>query len=126
MSNNLPKPWERRQANGRITAVRNRRRVLILCEDSKSARLYFEGFKADYGGRLSKLLKCKYDKADDQIYARLESLQPTAMKSSRRLKMHWVEVGRRWPPEDANPSTNIHELVEFLNAFKEIGPADAD
>jgi hypothetical protein len=218
MPNNRPKPWERRQDRGRITAVRNRRRVLILCEDQKSARLYFQGFnldqrrvevltigtgmntdslvknaidreeeadrrgepfhriwcvfdrddfpaqnfnrafelaeshgisvawaneafelwyllhfnyhdtgmcRADYGGRLSALLKCKYDKADDQIYTKLEPHQPTAMKHARRLEKHWVEVGR-WTPESANPSTNIHQLVEFLNEFKDLGPADTD
>src|SRR5271157_2835211 len=47
MPNNRPKSWERPQGNGRKVAVRNRRRVLILCEDAKSARLYFEGFKLD-------------------------------------------------------------------------------
>jgi hypothetical protein len=28
-------------------------------------------------------------------------------------------------PENTNPSTNIHKLVEFLNEFKDLGPADA-
>ncbi len=212
MPNNRPKPWEDRQAHGRITAVRNRRRVLILCEDEKSARLYFEGFNLDkqrvevlpigtgmntnslvqnaigrkeeaarrnepfneiwcvfdrdnfpaenfkrafqladrhgisvawaneafeiwyllhfhyhdtglsrtvYGARLSALLGCQYGKADDQIYTKLESRQPMAMKHARRLERHWVEMGG-CDPESANPSTNIHKLVEFLNEFKEI------
>jgi len=219
MPNKRPKAWDRRQANGRIMAVRNRRRVLILCEDAKSARLYFEGFQLDrrrvevlpigtgmntdslvqnaiarkeeaarrgepfneiwcvfdrdsfppqnfnrafqladshdisvawaneafeiwyllhfnhhdtglsrtvYGARLSAFLGCQYDKADDQIYARLESRQPMALKQARRLEKHWVEMGGRWTPENANPSTNVHKLVEFLNQFKEIGPADTD
>jgi len=47
MPNNRPKAWERFQGSGRIIATRNRRCVLILCEDAKSARLYFEGFKLD-------------------------------------------------------------------------------
>jgi hypothetical protein len=219
MLNDRSKPWEHRKANGRITAVRARRRVLILCEDEKSACLYFKGFKldkrrgevltrgtgmntdslvqeaiamkeravrcgeplneiwcvfdrdsfparnfnralqlaesknisvawaneafeiwyllhfhyhdtgvnrAEYAGRLTPLLVCKYDKADDQIYARLESRQPTAMKHARRLEKHGVEMGSRWTPENSNPSTNIHKLVEFLNDFAEIGPADTD
>ena len=218
MPDDRPKAWERRPANARIIAVRNRRRVLILCEDSKSARLYFEGFELDrrrvevlpigtgmntdslvqnaierkeeaarcgepfneiwcvfdrdsfpaqnfnrafqlaeshglsvawaneafeiwyllhfnyhdtglsrraYGGRLSTLLGCQYDKSDDQIYARLESCQPTAMKNARRLEKHWVEMGG-CNPESANPSTNVHKLVEFLNELKNIGPADTD
>jgi hypothetical protein len=81
--------------------------------------------RAVYGGRLSTLLKCEYDKADDQIYAKLEPHQPMAMKYARRLEKHWIEMGR-WTPESANPSTNIHKLVEFLNGFKDIGTADAD
>ena len=218
MPNDRAKAWDRHHANGRIIAVRNRRRVLILCEDGKSASLYFKGFKLDtrrvevvaqgtgmntdslvkyaidrkeaaarirepfneiwcvfdrdsfpaqnfnrafqlarehgisvawaneafeiwyllhfnyhdtgmsravYDGRLSALLKCKYDKADDQIYAKLEPLQPMAMKHARRLERHWVEMGG-CNPERANPSTNIHKLVGFLNEFKDLGPADTD
>jgi hypothetical protein len=218
MASKRPKPWKRCQANGRIRGIRNRRRVLILCEDEKSARLYFKGFKldkrrvevlaigsgmntdslvqkaidlkekaaqygepfneiwcvfdrdsfpaqnfnrafqladnhgifvawaneafeiwyllhfnyhdtgisrADYGGRLSARLGCEYDKADDQIYARLESHQGAAMKHAQRLERHWVEMGG-YNRENANPSTNIHKLVEFLNEFKEIGSADGD
>jgi hypothetical protein len=181
MPNNRPKAWERYRGNGRIKPLRNRRRVLILCEDEKSARLYFEGFKLDrqrveiltvgtgrntdslidyaigrkeqavqrgepfneiwcvfdrdsfpaqnfnralqlaenhgisvawaneafelwyllhfhyydtglsrtvYGRHLGAHLGCKYDKTDDQIYAKLESHQPMAMKHARRLEKH--------------------------------------
>jgi hypothetical protein len=218
MPNNRPKVWEGRKSNGRITSTRNRRRVLILCEDEKSARFYFDGFKldsqrvevrtigtgmnthslvefainqkenadrrrepfneiwcvfdrdsfpaqnfnralqlanshgiraawaneafeiwyllhfnyhdtainrGDYGGLLTTRLKCKYDKADDQIYAKLELHQPMAMKYARRLEKYWFETGG-CNPQCANPSTNIHKLVEFLNEFKDIGPSDAD
>ncbi len=142
MPNNRSKPWEGRQTHGRITSVRDRRRVLILCEDEKSARLYFEGFQLDkrrvevmhmgtgmsrtsYGSRLRALLGCQYDKADDQIYARLKSQQTTAMRHARRLEQHWIEMGG-CDPESASPSTNIHKLVEFLNEFKDLDPADTD
>jgi len=47
MPNNRPKPWELGRVGHRITAVRNRRRVLIVCEDTKSSRLYFDGFQLD-------------------------------------------------------------------------------
>jgi hypothetical protein len=218
MPNNRPKPWERLQSHGRITAARNRRRVLILCEDEKSARLYFEGFKVDkrrvevlpigagmntdslvqnaidrkeeaarrgepfneiwcvfdrdsfpaqnfnrafqlakshrifvawaneafelwyllhfnyhdtgmsrteYAGRLRTLLKRKYDKEDEKIYDKLKPHQAMAMKHARRLENHWAEIGG-CNPEGANPSTNVHKLVQFLNDLKEIGPADMD
>jgi hypothetical protein len=194
MPNNRPKAWEGRQAKGRITAVRNRRRVEVLTigtgmntdslvqnaidrkeeadrrrepfneiwcvfdRDSFPAQnfnralqlayshgirvawaneafeiwylLHFHYYhtgmsRADYGGRLSTHLKCKYDKAHDQIYAKLEPYQPMAMKHARRLEKYWIEAGG-CNRESANPSTNIHKLVEFLNEFKELGPADAD
>ena len=41
------KPWQRRAPGRRPDAARERTRVLIVCEDSKSARCYFEAFKID-------------------------------------------------------------------------------
>ncbi len=49
------------------------------------------------------LLKCKYDKADDHIYARLESYQPTAMKNARRLEKYWVEMGKSLDAREREP-----------------------
>ena len=80
--------------------------------------------RTEYGSRLCELLGCKYDKADAQIYARLESQQPTAIKNALRLERHWSEMGG-CNPEKSNPSTSVHRLVEFLNELKELGPADA-
>lgn len=210
------KAWDRSNTRGRVVDIRPRRRVLILCEDGKSATLYFKGFeldtrrvevlpigtgmntdslvenaierkkeairggvpfneiwcvfdrdsfpaenfnrafqlaenhgifvawaneafeiwyllhfnyhdtdisRADYARRLRALLHCEYDKADDQIYAKLEPYQPMAMKHAKRLEKHWIEMGG-CNPERANPSTSIHKLVEFLNEFKDLGSAD--
>ena len=47
MPNSGSKAWERRRAEGRITAILERRRVLIVCEDEKSSRFYFEAFPHD-------------------------------------------------------------------------------
>jgi hypothetical protein len=41
------KPWEQKPAGRRPASTRERRRVLIVCEDSKSACHYFEAFKVD-------------------------------------------------------------------------------
>jgi hypothetical protein len=41
------KPWERKPPGRRPAATQERRRVLIVCEDSKSACHYFESFKID-------------------------------------------------------------------------------
>jgi hypothetical protein len=44
MPTNRGKPWERLRSSGRQEASKERRRLLILCEDSKSSVLYFKGF----------------------------------------------------------------------------------
>jgi hypothetical protein len=41
------KPWEQPMRGRAATATRERRRVLIVCEDSKSSRYYFESFPID-------------------------------------------------------------------------------
>lgn len=79
--------------------------------------------RTEYGPRLGKLLGEPYDKADAGMYAKLEEHQPRALKHARRLEKHWVELGG-CDPEKANPSTGVHKLVEFLNEFKDLGPAD--
>ncbi len=81
--------------------------------------------RAEYGERLRVLLGGPYNKADDQIYAKLKDRQPTAMKHALRLEKHWIEMGG-CNPEKANPSTSVHKLVAFLNQFQELGPADND
>ena len=47
MSSNRRKPWTRPGSVRRLTGIRERRKVLILCEDQKSSCLYFEGFQLD-------------------------------------------------------------------------------
>jgi hypothetical protein len=41
------KPWDKKPAGRRPAETRERRRVLIVCEDSKSACHYFESFEID-------------------------------------------------------------------------------
>jgi hypothetical protein len=41
------KPWEQKPSGRRPAETRERRRVLIVCEDSKSSRFYFESFPID-------------------------------------------------------------------------------
>ena len=41
------KPWEQKPPGRRLAEMRERRRVLIVCEDSKSACDYFKSFKID-------------------------------------------------------------------------------
>lgn len=41
------KPWEQHTSRRAPTATKERRRVLIVCEDSKSSRYYIESFPVD-------------------------------------------------------------------------------
>jgi hypothetical protein len=41
------KPWEQKSSGRRLPETRERRRVLIVCEDTKSACDYFKAFKID-------------------------------------------------------------------------------
>lgn len=57
-------------------------------------------------------LNRKYDKADQEIFALLEKLRPTAHRNAERLlKFN--------PSPLSNPSTNIHRLVERLVALQQ-------
>jgi hypothetical protein len=47
MARTRRKPWQAVRHVRRPEATRNRRRVLIVCEDSKSACLYFKAFNID-------------------------------------------------------------------------------
>ncbi|HEY3857115.1 MAG TPA: RloB family protein [Verrucomicrobiae bacterium] len=41
------KPWDQKPGGRRLAETQERRRVLIVCEDSKSSRFYFESFPID-------------------------------------------------------------------------------
>ncbi|MEQ2006390.1 MAG: hypothetical protein ABMA26_06305 [Limisphaerales bacterium] len=43
----MSKPWDKPSGGRRAPGTQARRRVLIICEDSKSSRYYFEAFKPD-------------------------------------------------------------------------------
>ena len=48
MAGNKPKPWETTSPGRRAEQSQKRRRVLIICEDSKSSCLYFSAFGIDF------------------------------------------------------------------------------
>ena len=216
MPPNKATPWESRaRQSGRPGHV-ERRRVLIVCEDSKSSRFYFEGFpvdrhraivkavgtgmntdslveeavrlqnqaqqqgsafshvwcvfdrdsfppanyarafelannnrfkvawaneafelwyllhfhyldagisRAEYPSRLTKRLGVDYDKSDQKIFARLHNRQSDAIRNARNLLKAHRERGET-PERNFNPSTNMHELVEFLNELCELEPVE--
>jgi hypothetical protein len=61
--------------------------------------------------------RTSYRKNDPQIYELLLSRQPTALQHADRLtREHAVAPHGNTPPADANPCTQVHLLVEALNA----------
>ena len=196
------KPWDRDAPGRRPAGARERRRVLIVCEDSKSARYYFEQFKVDpkraevqavgtgmntdslvekAGELMARAAKigepynevwCVFDrdsfplqnyhrafelikaagmkvawaneafelwylphfnyhdtgisrddyKADKTIYGQVKPHQETALRNARRLERYWQEMAEKFP-ERQNPSTSVHQLVEFLNELADLGSA---
>ncbi len=47
MAGNRPKPWEYNSPGKRRVETQSRRKVLVLCEDSKSSCDYFQSFAID-------------------------------------------------------------------------------
>lgn len=63
--------------------------------------------------KLSKLLGKKYEKNQRNMYALLETMQASAIRNARKLLSQYTPRN----PEQDNPSTTVHELVEQLNRF---------
>ncbi len=79
--------------------------------------------RAEFPRRLTKLMRVKYDKSDKQIYSRLLERQATAIRNAKHLLRALLDRGDL-PVQNTNPSTNVHQLVEFLNELCELGPAE--
>ena len=67
----------------------------------------------EYGTRLSGRLGRKYQKNDATLYEELKTRQPDAIRNSKKLLSYYNPCN----PERDDPSTTVHELVEFLNQF---------
>jgi hypothetical protein len=81
--------------------------------------------RAQYAEMFQRRVGLEYQKNDASIYQRLREHQPTAIRNAARLKKHWIETRQRGcDPERCNPSTNLQDLVEFLNQLVELGTAD--
>lgn len=76
----------------------------------------------DYAKKLSER-GFDYDKADREVYDKIQLQQETAIWNAKRLERHWNESGVH-SPERQNPSTSVHHLVEFLNELASLGKVD--
>jgi hypothetical protein len=69
--------------------------------------------RSDYEDKLSELLGQKYRKNDSTIYQQLLEKQQIAIKDAEKL----LGIYDRPNPEQDNPSTTVHLLVQALNMF---------
>jgi hypothetical protein len=77
----------------------------------------------EFPSLLARLVGVQYDKSDKSIYSRIRERQPIAIHNARNLLRALRERGEI-PERNFNPSTNVHELVEFLNELCELGPPE--
>lgn len=69
--------------------------------------------RKDYQSMLTKLLEHKYEKNSKIIYDEIKDKQENAIKHAKRL----LQAYNLPNPEQDNPSTTVHLLVEELNKF---------
>ena len=67
--------------------------------------------RSQYKKKLTDLLGFEYRKNDDGMYDALRKRQPEAIRNAKRLMSQYASPN----PENDNPSTTVHELVEELN-----------
>jgi hypothetical protein len=73
--------------------------------------------RSDYRKMLTKLLECDYEKNSDDMYVKLEDRQTQAIKHARKLLISYDPHN----PENDNPATTVHLLVEELNNASKSG-----
>lgn len=66
-----------------------------------------------YGDKLTEFIGRKYEKNSAEMYALILDQQETAIRNATKLLNRYVHCN----PEKDDPSTNVHLLVEALNAF---------
>lgn len=109
MPNNRRKAWARARPNVRIGPFRNRQRVLILCEDSKSARLYFEGFKLDK--RRIEVLAIGTGMNTDSLVQNAIDRKEEADRRGKPFNKIWCVFDR-----DSFPAQNFNRAFELADA----------
>ncbi|MBL9187454.1 MAG: RloB domain-containing protein [Opitutaceae bacterium] len=77
--------------------------------------------RAKYAARLKAKLGVAYRKNDRTLYEKLKDRQGDAFRFSAGLARHWAELAGGCNPETCNPSTNVADLVTFLNELVELG-----
>ncbi len=71
--------------------------------------------RTQYKATLTSLLGEKYKKNSVDMYDKLSDKQEVAIKNAKTLLKSYSPIN----PEADNPSTNVYELVEELNKYKD-------
>jgi len=79
--------------------------------------------RTEFPRRLTKLMGIRYEKSDENIYSHLRDRQSDAIRNAKHL-LKALQARGDIPERNFNPSTNVHELVEFLNELCEFGPVE--
>lgn len=105
----VSKPWEQRPAGRRPADTRERRRVLIVCEDSKSSRFYFESFPID--PKRAEVFPLGTGMNTDSLVEEAMGLATKAVKACQPYSQVWCVFDR-----DSFPLENYHRAFELARA----------
>jgi len=105
------KPWDQPRRGRAPTASRERRRVLIVCEDSKSSRYYFESFPVNKARIEISVLGTGMN-TDSLVEKAIEKMEASA-KSGRAYNDVWCVFDR-----DSFPLTNYSRAFQIAENNK--------
>jgi hypothetical protein len=100
------KPWEQTPPGRRLAETRERRRVLIVCEDTKSARFYFESFEIN--PRRAEVLSLGTGMNTDSLVEEAIRLKNKAVKNCQPWNEVWCVFDR-----DSFPLGNYTRAFEL-------------
>ena len=100
------KPWEQKPSGRRPAETRERRRVLIVCEDSKSSRFYFESFPID--AKRAEVLALGTGMNTDSLVEEAIRLKKQAVKDCQPYNEVWCVFDR-----DSFPLGNYTRAFEL-------------
>jgi hypothetical protein len=109
MAGNNPKPWEARPTGRSAEAAKSRRRVLIVCEDSKSSCLYFGAFGIDR--ERAEVMTVGTGKNTDSLMEEAIDRKKSAEKRHEPYNQVWSVFDR-----DSFPLANYSRAFELASA----------
>lgn len=103
------KPWEQISSGRRPAGTRERRRVLIVCEDTKSACYYFKSFEVD--PKRAEVFPVGTGMNTDSLVEEAMKLKDRAAVACQPYNEVWCVFDR-----DSFPLTNYHRAFELARA----------